>query len=345
MGENEKGWQYPGRRLKKRGIVLPRGRANEWDGGMVESPVVWFDEALSKYAMVYTGYGRRDDAAEGDFGYTTVTGPQIGLATSSNLLDWVKSPANPILKPSGKMGDPDSHGVTGPFVLPRSVSGKGVYYMYYFGTTNHGYESGRKTMNLATSEDLTTWHRYDGNPIIEPDNSGPITAWRNEAIWHPNVVRDGDTFFMFFNTSGIHNDHHEEFIGYATSVDLVYWIVDDANSPIVVGSRQSGAWDSSGRAGDPSVFRLGDTWYMAFYSWDGEKSQDGMMSTSAVEFPLGWRPFACNPVLRYGVAGSFDAQHAGKPFVIRTETDHYHFYTAVDESGRREIAVASEPVL
>ena len=50
---------------------------------------------LSKYAMVYTGYGRRPDAPEGDFGYDTVTGPQVGLATSDDLRDWSKSPLNP----------------------------------------------------------------------------------------------------------------------------------------------------------------------------------------------------------------------------------------------------------
>lgn len=336
-------WHYPGSRLQKCGVVLPRGRADEWDGGMVESPVVWYDSRLSTYVMVYTGYGRRGDASSGDYGYDTVTGPQIGMATSDDLLNWTKSEHNPILTPSGAGGAPDSHGVTGPFVLPPAISGLDEYYMFYFGTTDRGYEAGTKTLNVTTSKDLVNWTRYANNPVIEPDSSGPLTEWRNEAIWHPNVVREADTFYLFFNTSGIHDGLHEEFIGYAWSKNLLDWVVDDENCPLLTGSREPGAWDAAGRAGDPSVFLLGDRWYMAYYSWDGERTQDGMASTSREEFPLGWVPYEHNPVLRFGQAGSYDAQHAGKPFVIRTESIHHHFYTAVAEDGTREIALATEP--
>ena len=69
--------------------------------------------------------------------------------------------------------------------------------------------------------------------------------------------------------------------------NLLDWEVDDENSPLLVGSCTPGSWDAAGRAGDPSVFRLGDRWYMAYYSWDGERTQDGMASTTPEEFPLG----------------------------------------------------------
>jgi hypothetical protein len=65
--------------------------------------------------------------------------------------------------------------------------------------------------------------------------------------------------------------------------------------------------------------------------------------TSVQEFPLGWTPYEANPVLETGEPGSFDALHAGKPFVFETDTCHYHFYTAVDEGEKREIALALWP--
>lgn len=323
----------PGTHLAKQGIVLPVGGFREWDGGMVESPVVWYDTLRRRYGMVYTGYGSIDSAKRG---YRFVTGPRVGLAWSDDLLHWAKDPRNPIFSGSGIEGTTDAAGASGPFLLLEG----GTYYLFYFGVTGRGYEKGTKTLNVALSTDLISWHRYEGNPIITPAGTG----WRRDAIWHPNIVRNGTTYYLFFNASGALGGHDEEFTGYATSTDLLHWIVDDRNSPVLTGSGTEGAWDASGRAGDPSVFRDGDFWYMAWYSWDRKNTADGMAWTTEKEFPLGWRAFAGNPVLRVGAPGSFDALHAGKPFVFRTAETHYHFYTAVALDETRQIAVATEPI-
>ncbi len=333
----------PGSNLTKRGLVLETGAQGEWDAGMVESPVVWHDSRLSRYCMVYTGYGRLASARTNEFGYETVTHPSVGLAYSDDLMMWTKDPGNPIFSKSDQRGTPDSNGVAGPFVFPSPTEAGPRYFLFYFGTTGDGYEKGRKTLCLATSDDLITWSRFEGNPIVD-HGSGHESRWRAEAIWHPNVIECEGTYYLFFNASGILDGHHEEYIGYATSKDLYHWDVDDSSSPVVVGSRAPGQWDSTGRAGDPSVFRVGDIWYMAYYSWDGRNSRDGIMWTSENEFPLGWRVFENNPVLDIGPNGSYDALHAGKPFILRTSDCHYHFYTAVDAQERRNIAVATEPI-
>ena len=299
---------------------------------MVESPVVWFDEQRRRYAMVYTGYAH---VVPGKRGYSAVAHPHVGLAWSDDLLTWNKEYDNPIFGPSGVPGSIDAEGTTGPCIWYE----KGTYYLFYFGTTERGYEKGTKTLNLATSPDLHRWTRYAENPVIAPAGNG----WRREAIWHPHIVKDGSAYYLFFNASGIVRGVNEEFIGYATSHDLFHWAVDDVHSPLVVGSGQPGSWDSTTRAGDPSVYRVGDLWYMAYYSWDGVHAQDGLAWTTVEEFPLGWRPWDQNPVLRIGAPGSFDAQHAAKPFVFRSGDRHYHFYTAVDEQENREIALAVWP--
>ncbi|MEX2115939.1 MAG: family 43 glycosylhydrolase, partial [Bacteroidota bacterium] len=279
----------PGSNLTKLGVVLPVGRPDSWDSGMVESPVVWFDNIRGRYGMVYTGYGSTDDTKRG---YAHVTFPSVGLAWSDDLLHWERDPRNPIFTGSGIEGTPDAAGTTGPFIWLEN----GTYYLFYFGTTGKGYEKGTKSLNLATSTDLVTWVRYTKNPIIAPAGTG----WRRDAIWHPNIVKDDGRYYLFFNASGAVHGLVEEFIGYATSSDLYEWNVDDTNSPLVVGSGKPGAWDATGRAGDPSVFKVEGTWYMAWYSWDRKNSADGLAWTTDEEFPLNWRVYENNPVLRVG---------------------------------------------
>jgi predicted GH43/DUF377 family glycosyl hydrolase len=324
--------EVPGSRLAKYGIVIPVGPHGNWDSGMVESPVVWFDSARGKYGMVYTGYASLDSTKRG---YRYVTKPQVGLAWSDDLLHWVKDPGSPIFGGSGIAGSPDEEGTSGPFIWKEN----GTYYLFYFGVTGKGYEKGLKTMSLATSSDLYTWKRFSGNPIIAPSGNG----WRRDAIWHPNIVKTNNRYVLFFNASGVYEGLAEEFIGYATSPDLFHWTVDDAHSPILVGSHIPGTWDASGRAGDPSIFKVGTTWYMAWYSWDRKNSADGLAWTTESLFPLGWQKYDKNPVLRIGLPGSYDALHAGKPFIVRTRERHFHFYTAVALDETRQIAVAVWP--
>ena len=319
----------PGAELQKCGLIMRLGNRDTWDAGMIESPAVWQDPSTGRYGMVYTGYDLQNDDIRG---YASVGLPRIGLAWSDDLRQWEKDPRNPIFEPSGATGD---KGTTGPLIWLEN----GTYFLFYIGTSEEGYEAGRKTLNLATSTDLTSWKRYENNPIIGPEGEG----WRADDIWHASIVKVDAIYYMFFNASGVVDDNHEEFTGYATSNDLMNWAVDDDNSPLIVGSREAGGWDSTRRTGDPSVYRVGDNWYMAYYSWDGSNAQDGLAITTAAEFPLGWKPYDGNPILPIGAAGSIDATHAHKPFIYRTDDTHYHFYTAVDELETRQIALAISP--
>lgn len=321
----------PGSCLEKVGIVLPKGGSGAWDDGMVESPTIWRDSCSGRYGMVYTGYDHRYRDRRG---YGAVGHPRIGLAWSDDLRHWEKDPRNPIFGPWEGAGGYDRAGAAGPLIWQED----GLYHLFYFGTTAEGYEAGRKTMNLAISRDLVDWERFSGNPVIEPGGDG----WRRDAIWHPHLQKVDGIYYLFFNASGVVDGHEEEYIGFASSDDLRHWRVHDEDCPLLVGSRQPGAWDASGRTGDPSLYRVGDTWYMAYYSWDEANTQDGLAMTSASAFPLGWAPWPGNPILPLGSPGTFDALHAGKPYVVRNERGHFHFYTAVDEEENREIALAVE---
>jgi predicted GH43/DUF377 family glycosyl hydrolase len=338
-----------GTKLDKCGIVLPRGALGTWDSGMVEGPSIWFDPNKQQYGMVYVGY-QWDTPPK--MSYKAVSMPQIGIAWSSDLVHWTKDSRNPVLKASHVAGSTDEYGASAPAMWYEN----GKYYLFYFGVTGKGYEKGTKTLNVATSTDLVTWQRYAGNPIIKPvETSDPQNSWRSQAIWRPNVLKKGNTYYLFFNASGVVNGKEEERIGYATSSDLLHWTVDDANAPIVSGSGISGAWDASGRAGDPSVYKIGRFWFMSWYGWERDmvlhrgkrvdmlSTRDGLAWTTEAEFPLNWRQYPKNPVLDIGAKNSFDGLHAAKSFIQLANNKHYHFYAAVDTSQSRNIALAMSP--
>lgn len=320
-----------GARLLKAGIVLHQGAPEAWDGGMVETPTTWYDSTKGEYGMVYTGYGLVDPQKR-NRGYSAVSNAQIGLAWSRDMIHWTKDPGNPMFGPSRVKGTPDAAGTEAPFMWYEN----GTYYLFYIGMTKGGFEGGQKTIDLAVSTDLKHWKRYKDNPIVSANGDG----WRTYAVWKPNIVKANGTYYLFFNATGVVDKKTEERVGYATSKDLFHWTVNDRNSPVLGGNGKPDTWDSSGRAADPFVYKIGNTWYMAYYSWDGEHAQDGLAMTTTGDFPLGWKPYAGNPVLKTGSPGSYDGQHAHEPSIYIVKNQYYHFYTAVDTAGNRNIGLA-----
>ena len=300
-----------GTNLTKYGIVLAKGAGGTWDNTLVESPAIWFDHTQKKYGMVYTGYNGTTEA--------------IGLAWSDDLLTWTKSGGAAVFSPTGTGGTPDQGGVTGALIWQEN----GTYYLFYIGLTSAGYEQGTPSLCLATSTDLSTWTRHGA--IISPSGSG----WRSTRVFHPSIVKVGDTYYLFFNANGSY-----ESIGYASSTDLLTWLVDDTNSPVLdIGL----GWDND-QIGDPSVYHIGGLWWMAYYGAFGSPTgaRDGLAFTAEKDFPLGWTKFYKNPVLI--PSESYDAKYAHKPFIVLTPGRYYHFYTAVDGSTPevRQIALAIE---
>jgi predicted GH43/DUF377 family glycosyl hydrolase len=203
----------------------------------------------------------------------------------------------------------------------------------YIGLTETGYEGGTKRLCLATASSIEgPWTRHGA--IIVPSGS----AWRQEAIWHPSIVKRAGTYYLFFNATGWADGIHSEHIGYATATNMLGpWTVDDANSPII--HREEDAWDDA-QLGDPSVYKVGSTWYMAYYALgEDNRARDGAAFTTNAEFPLGWVKYDGNPVLDVG-PDSFDERFAHKPFIVNDGGTHYHYYTAVSNGGNRVIALA-----
>lgn len=304
--------------LTKKGIVIQRGTTGTWNAGVVESPCVFFDPNAGHYKMIYVGYAGTPSSP---------STASLGYAYSDDLENWTQYGSNPFFEKSNISGAPDQYGTTGGYCWYED----GVYHLFYIGLTESDYESGTKSLCHATSTDFATWTRHGA--VITPDGTG----WREKAIWHPTIVKRGLTYYLFFNATS--HDEKEQ-IGYATSTDLSSWTVDDENSPLIAAG-ESGEWDDV-ITGDPCVYRVGETWYMTYYGYDGSHAGDGFATTSDGDFPLGWKKFSGNPVLSHGEASSYDALHAHKPAIWITPTKYYHWYTAVDDAtpSKREIALA-----
>jgi predicted GH43/DUF377 family glycosyl hydrolase len=135
----------------------------------------------------------------------------IGLATSEDLLHWELT--DPILTPQD--GAPWEHGG---LYRPDLMLDHGTYYLYYNAKTDTlpPSEGGgwREQTGVATSTNLTTWTRYDHNPILANGPRGsatyptanpisstqpPIADARDSRFAsNPFVVQNGHDFAMFY---------------------------------------------------------------------------------------------------------------------------------------------------
>lgn len=150
-------WSMPG-------LALGLGPTNAWDSAIVADPRVVADSA-GIYRMYYTGYDPYGDA-------------RIGVATSRDLVTWVRSTGNPVL-PFGPAGAWDNAHVGSSSVV---ITGS-TWVMYYAGNPNGSTQS----IGRATSSDGYNWTKYTGNPVIRPE---PSPYWDDVHVGTPDFLID-----------------------------------------------------------------------------------------------------------------------------------------------------------
>jgi len=278
-----------------------------FDASLCESPVVWWDSNKLKYGMVYTGYSIGAGGSPYGVG-------QVGLAWSDDLEHWEKDENAPILSPSHVEGDPDRGSITGPVMLLKD----GVYYLYYIGCSEEGYERGTKTLCLATGTDIYNLTKFEHNPIIAPQPTDTTSPYRHN-IYHANIVFGTDKYYMFINCSGVRptDQHACENILLFTSDDLYNWAFD---SVVLEGGTATTDPDYS-ICGDPCVFDIGDdNLYMTIFrvTLNSVGTGTGLARTSKKEFPYGWKKYD----FRFG--------SGIKAYVTFKGNTMYHFYNEND---------------
>jgi hypothetical protein len=182
-------------------------------------------------------------------------GIHIGVATSSDGLNFNNHPDNPVLTPTGELGDFDWRGVGHPSVVQRD----GLFELWY--------ASGTLSIGYALSTDGLNFERYCGNPVLE----GIEGSWDNAEVKAPEVIWDGDRYWMTW--SGCDECFQ---VGWAASNDGLRWIKHP--DPII----PSGVAPWSSRATQSAFIEVdGDVWRYWYTGNDGELQSLGIAESAA----------------------------------------------------------------
>ena len=220
----QSGWKaYPGN------PIINPGSGGQWDSwGVMSMSVV-------KVGDVFHLYYEGGAGGVGDL--------QIGHVTSTDGLDWIKDPCNPVLRP-GEEGQWDDGAVWDPYVIYED----GLFKMWY-GGERKGHKSFQ--CGYAASE--------DGTHFVK---KGRLSNFDSERIADIHVFSDdkSDRFNMYYwNWGDVAAD--ESRLRLAFSADETSFDFDNS-LPIRI----------EGEGGEhqyTQVFRDGQTWYL-FYGFEEE---------------------------------------------------------------------------
>lgn len=255
-----------------------------------------FDKATQRYWMVFSDF---NDLS-------------IGLAYSSDLVNWALYENNPTLTKSSDGWD--DFMVSAPHLLYNRR--QGFYYLYYAGqnTTTRVVAVG-----FAIATQITgPYRKYEGNPILWPS-----AGWETTGVHEPYVFQDGENeiYIMFYVGNSTTWDEPTEQVGYAT-----------ASSPEGPWKRFPGnpvlRFDStpydSGTIADPAIYEHEGTYYI-FYSCSSTKHHPWRIAyaTSADLIKFTKRGI----VLDLGYSGSWDHKNAHRGAVQRFGDYLYLCYT------------------
>lgn len=186
-------------------IVLNVGSAGEWDSKWLDTPEIV--RTPTDYKLYY--YGDVVDTFPPH-------SPAIGLATSSNGINWTKHPNNPIFTKG------DSLSWEGRWIeSPAVLYDNGIYKMWYTGVPYDW----RIRIGYATSPDGVNWTKYPGNPVLNIGNPG---SWDDMWVGVPAVIKRNNRFEMWYSAlseADIATGRYDTIrIGYATSYDGINWV-------------------------------------------------------------------------------------------------------------------------
>jgi len=257
--------------------VFGTGTSGSWDDTIVSNP-----ELLKIGDTYYLLYGGNDGSAS-----------QIGLATSTDLVNWTREGTNPVLTPGGS-GDWDESDVDAPSIVRVGDT----YYMLYRGTNS----GGTNQIGLATSTDLVNWTKEGTNPVLSPSGSD----WDGSTLKSPSVIRTGSGFMVAFGGNSPSND---DTIGIAYSDDLITYQREPTNPVLRL---SSSGFDDNGIS-HPTLSLVGDTYHIIYTGNDGSNDRLGHAYSAS---GANWTKSDDNPVISLGSSGSWDDSKLTRPSLL-----------------------------
>jgi uncharacterized repeat protein (TIGR01451 family) len=272
--------------------ILEVGAPGNWDDVGVSHPSVILDSGT--YKMWYSGYDGANPS-------------QIGLATSTDGLTWVKEGTNPVLSPSRSW---EETGVSRSSVI---LDGS-VYKMWYTGTNNAGVIQ----IGYASSPDGINWVKFQGNPVLVVGSPG---SWDDEDVSGPTVIKDGNTYHMWYGGY----DGSTFRIGHASSSNGITWIKDPSNPVLDVGD--VGDWDWLATY-SPEATKIGDDYRL----WYSGETLPIAWQTGYAESRNGGEWVRRGMIVPEGSPGNFDSQSADHPTVLMEGDKYRIWYSGWDGS-------------
>lgn len=288
-------------------VLGPSGVAQSFDWHSVDCPFAFSVDG--RFYMTYVGFD--------GIGY------QTGLAQSDDLVAWrrvglimARDPSSPVTRYNVALMCLLRDDALQSEAALQKVEGR--YLGFWHAYPNPGYEQGPAVIGLAWSDDLHHWEREE--PFLTPD---PDAAWEAGGLYKPYVVKEGDTYYLYYNAKNKTDKAWHEQIGLVTSKDLKTWTRFAGNPIIRNGDHAS--WDAR-FASDPAVLRYGEWWAMYYYglAWDGKARDLLALGTDPYHFTK-----SPEIMIDVGPPGSIDEDYAHKPSLIFAGGDLYHFYCAV----------------
>ena len=296
-------------------VLTASGKEGEFDRVSVDCPFVFHHQG--RFHMTYVAFDG--------------VGYQTGLARSRDLVQWEKlgcilrrDPQSSVTKFSVAMNwIMRENGLHAAGELQK-VAGKylGVYHAY----PNSGYEQGAAVIGLCRSGDLMHWELEA--PCLRAEDGA---EWERGGLYKPCLVKDGATYYLFYNAKNQAARGWHEQTGVAMSTDLKSWKRYEG-SPIVRNGA-AGAPDSR-FASDPCVLKHGKVWALYYFGLDDRGVARDLVATG--EDLL--HPVKCSEVMiDVGPPGSVDSAYAHKPSLVAYKGDLYHFYCAVSRKDGKEV--------